>query len=122
MRQVEKKLIKLLRENRTGKASANTAVSAHPSNPSHLAVTLHGNTIAVYQPFTTGGGWRLMLSDCGWQTVTTKSRLNAILDAFAPGYGIRQENYVWYLIRPNGDETPWAGSAAFDQQGCVSDD
>ena len=33
----------------------------------------------------------------GWQSVTTKSRLNALLDEFAPSMGIFQKDWVWYL-------------------------
>ena len=38
-----------------------------------------------------------MLFDGGWQTVTTKSRLNALLDEFAAGTGVIQRNFEWFL-------------------------
>ena len=38
-----------------------------------------------------------MLFDGGWQTVTTKSRLNALLDEFSKGTGVIQRNFDWYL-------------------------
>lgn len=60
---------------------------------SYLA--LHGNTIAIlYHPTN-----KLMISSCGWQTNTTKERLNAL-----KGVRIHQKNFVWYL---NGEE--WDG-------------
>lgn len=121
-RKVEQLTVSFLRQNITGRASANTAVEQHPLHPQRLQVKLFGHAIANYTPFADRHGWRLELNDCGWRTVTTKSRLNALLDAFAPGYGIRQENFVWYLIRPGGEETPWEGAAVFTPQGCVSDD
>ena len=42
-----------------------------------------------------------MLFDGGWQTVTTKSRLNAILDEFAAGTGVIQRNFDWFLTYKN---------------------
>ena len=54
-------------------------------------VYLHGNHIA------TVGSDFLQIFDGGWQSVTTKSRLNALLDELKPGFGIFQKNWVWYL-------------------------
>ena len=34
---------------------------------------------------------------CGWQTVTTKSRLNAILDTFFHNVRIVQRQFEWYI-------------------------
>src|SRR5690625_3474921 len=96
-RKVEQLTVSFLRQNITGRASANPTVQPHPLHPQRLQAKLHGNPIATYPPFADAHGWRLELSDCGWRTVTTKSRLNALLAALAPGYGIRQENHVWYL-------------------------
>ena len=42
-----------------------------------------------------------MLFDGGWQTVTTKSRLNAILNEFSTGTGVIQRNYEWFLAYKN---------------------
>lgn len=55
---------------------------------------LHGNLIARMDD--TG----LNVSSGGWQSATTKERLNAL-----PGVSVSQKNYVWYL---NG--YPWDGS------------
>ena len=56
-----------------------------------IQVKLHGHTIARIFP-----GDRLILSSCGWETKTTKSRLNAILHRYNLN-GIYQENFVWYI-------------------------
>lgn len=55
---------------------------------------LHGNLIAEY--FHNTG--LLKINDAGWQTVTTKSRLNSLLPS---GSYIHQKNHIWYL---NGEE------------------
>jgi hypothetical protein len=59
-----------------------------------IRVFLHNNCIAkkVY-----GDG--IYLNSCGWETVTTKSRLNALLDLKDKIY---QKNFVWYW--KNGEE------------------
>ena len=56
---------------------------------------LHGNTIAVLH-----GDGTLMITDAGWQSNTTKERLNGL-----PNVNIHQKNFVWYL---NGEE--WNGN------------
>lgn len=63
-------------------------------NTSYLS--LHGNTIAILHHDTN----KLMISNCGWQTNTTKERLNGLKEV-----NIHQKNFVWYL---NGKE--WDGN------------
>ena len=60
---------------------------------SHVSdVYLHGNLIARI-----GETW-IELFDGGWQSNTTKSRLNAILaEHGVPGEGIFQKNYKWFF-------------------------
>ena len=60
-------------------------------------VYLHGNHIA------TVGADYCMLFDGGWQTVTTKSRLNALIEEFGPRCArIFQKNYQWYVHDEDG--------------------
>ena len=56
-------------------------------------VFLHGNHIATYNHVTK----ELALFDGGWQSVTTKSRLNALCDEFATGFGVFQKNWDWFV-------------------------
>ena len=56
-------------------------------------VFLHGNHIATYDHVTK----ELALFDGGWQTVTTKSRLNALCNEFATGFGVFQKNWDWFV-------------------------
>ena len=52
---------------------------------------LHGNTIAMnVEP------GKILLKDAGWQTTTTKERLNAILDLLGKSR-ISQKKGVWYI-------------------------
>jgi hypothetical protein len=58
---------------------------------------LHGNTIATIDQFN-----MLSISNAGWQSNTTKERLNGI-----PHVHIKQKNYQWYLngVEWNGEWT-----------------
>ena len=73
---------------------------------------LHDNVIAEFDSALNGArGCRgLKLRDAGWQTNTTKSRLNALLGAFREGSGIYQKQGEWYC--PDGTE--WAGVEWFN--------
>ena len=57
------------------------------------SVYLHGHRIADYC-HTKGKAW---ISSCGWETNTTKSRLNAILEEFVPERRIFQKNWQWFV-------------------------
>ena len=61
-------------------------------------VYLHGNHIA------TVGDDFVKIFDGGWQSNTTKSRLNAILHEFAYGVGVFQKNWEWFVCNNNKTE------------------
>jgi len=65
--------------------------------PNVTILKLHDNAIAYRynDPRRT-----LSITNCGWQTNTTKERLNAL-----PNVSIQQKNFIWYL---NGEE--WNGN------------
>ncbi len=49
------------------------------------------------------------VNDCGYQTTTTKSRLNAVLRALCVGCGIYQQDFQWYWWDLK-ETTVWEGS------------
>ena len=63
-------------------------------------VRLHGNKIAEI-----GDTW-LKLYDGGYQSATTKARLNAILEAHGNGERVFQKDYQWF-ISMNGEVRPF---------------
>ena len=77
---------------------ANTSVHHHNGV---AVVRLHGNKIAeVGDDFIT-------LFDGGWQSVTTKSRLNALMNEFcSPGEYVFQKAFQWF-IKANGVTVPF---------------
>jgi hypothetical protein len=70
----------------------NTSVSYNEETGESI-VRLHGNKIAVI------GENFLQVFDGGWQSNTTKSRLNALINRFCNAVtdGVYQRAYVWYL-------------------------
>lgn len=80
----------------------NTRVSYDAENDVN-EVYLFGNKIAVI-----GDTW-LELFDAGYQTNTTKSRLNAILSAHGNEEYVYQKNFNWFVSTSNG-EVPFNGN------------
>lgn len=62
------------------------------------AMYLFGNLIAKYIPKEN----KLWINACWRNTVTTKERLNWILEKFN-AWKIYQRNYVWYYMDKNGN-------------------
>ena len=97
MRKIESQMVAAIKDNKDLKV-ANTQVITY-SNISD--VYLHGNLIARI-----GETW-MELFDAGYQTATTKSRLNALLRAFGmEGEYIFQKNFQWFL-NYNGAPLPF---------------
>ena len=82
-------------------SSGNTTVI---QNRNEMEVFLHGNHIATLNKISMD----LRLFDGGWQSNTTKSRLNALLDEFVPSMGVFQKDFVWYVSdRLDGSVRPF---------------
>ena len=92
MRKIETEMNQAIRNGHAW-SKDNTCITYDPSNGMSAEVYLHGNHIATYFHDTR----ELQLFDGGWQTVTTKSRLNALCDEFAVGHGVFQKNWQWFI-------------------------
>ena len=92
MRKIEREMIQAIIDRRDWR-KANTRVSRHNNN---MRVYLHDNCIAEY---TEDG--QLFVNHCGWETVTTKSRLNSLINFVADPLknGIYQRCYKWFITR-----------------------
>mgnify|MGYP000093524191 FL=1 len=100
MRQIEAKMNKAMRHFLPF-SSGNTTVVQHRNE---MEVFLHGNHIATLNKISMD----LRLFDGGWQSNTTKSRLNALLDEFVPSMGVFQKDFVWYVSdRLDGSVRPF---------------
>ena len=91
MRKIEQQMNRAI-SNKTDWSSSNTRVEFNDStNCSN--VFLHGHNIATVDHATNA----VKLSSCGWQTNTTKSRLNAILSEVKYGCSVFQKNFDWFV-------------------------
>ena len=90
--------------NKNNWCNTNTQVN-YNSNTDCSAVYLHGNQIATVDHNTNA----LKLSSCGWHSVTTKSRLNAILQEVMYGASVYQKAFDWYLSYNNQTVDFWDG-------------
>ena len=101
MRKVEQQMNEAIL-NRKDFFKGNTSVENYitETGAREAVVKLHGNHIATV-------GDTLQICDAGWQTVTTKSRLNALCNEFAYGCYVFQKNYEWFLGDADGNKMPF---------------
>ena len=100
MRKIETEMNAAISNNENW-ASGNTEVihTCDNVNAPVSHVYLHGNKIAEV------GDNFIKLFDGGWQSNTTKSRLNAILvEHGVPGEYVFQKNFEWFIRLWNGTE------------------
>ena len=89
MRKIEEQMNTAIRYRRNW-AGSNTMVRV---SREVVEVFLHGNHIASVDTATND----LTLFDGGWQSVTTKSRLNALIEEFTPEGLIFQKDWQWFI-------------------------
>ena len=89
MRKIEQQMVAAIQANKNW-SSGNTQVV---TNCGVSTVYLHGNKIALVDNNS------LTVFDGGWQSNTTKSRLNALINAFCNAFtdGVFQKDFVWYV-------------------------
>ena len=95
MRKLEKQMNFAL-SNKGNWAGSNTTV-LYNENTNCSSVLLHGHQIATLDHNTKA----LKLSSCGYETVTTKSRLNAILEEVKWGCRVFQKQFEWFISYNN---------------------
>ena len=93
MRKIEQQMNTAIANGKSEWKSGNTCVVTH-NKVAH--VFLHGNKIAEV------GDNFIVLMDGGWQSKTTKSRLNAILSEHGcAGECVFQQNFEWFVNMKN---------------------
>ena len=107
MRKIESQMIAALKGN-INWTSANTAVVFENDEKNTSTVYLHGNKIAELDEDS------LTVFDGGYQSKTTKSRLNVLINEFCNAItdGIFQENFQWF-VRDNNEVKKFTGSYTF---------
>ena len=90
MRKIEKQMCAAVQSNKNWQ-SGNTAVYFDPETGISI-VRLHGNKIAEVSDTD------MTIFDGGYQSTTTKSRLNALCEYFCiDGEGVFQKDFAWYV-------------------------
>ena len=95
MRKIEQQMCDAIANNKNWK-SGNTSV-CYSADYNTSRVYLHDNLIAIVSDTD------VEVFDGGWQSATTKSRLNAICSRFCvAGEGIYQRDFKWYIHKLAG--------------------
>ena len=89
MRKIEQQMCAAIQADKNW-SSGNTQVV---TNDGVSTVYLHGNKIAMVDDTS------LTIFDGGWQSNTTKSRLNALINRFCNGVtdGVHQSKFEWFI-------------------------
>ena len=98
MRKIEQKMNYAIR-NGIAWSQGNTCTTFDQEG--RTLVYLHGNLISAISKYS------ITIYDGGWQSNTTKSRLNAILDEVIPGTSVIQRDFTWYIVYQDGTKSPF---------------
>ena len=109
MRKLEKQMNFAL-SHKSNWAGSNTTVTFNEST-NCSQVLLHGHNIATLDHTTKA----LKLSSCGYETVTTKSRLNAILFELKTGCRVFQKKFEWFIGNNQATKSFFDGMILLDE-------
>ena len=90
-------------------SGSNTQVN-YNSNTNCSSIYLHGHQIATVDHNLKA----VKLSSCGYETRTTKSRLNALLQEVKYGCSIFQKNFDWFVKYNDEGASCWDGMILID--------
>ena len=110
MRKIEKNMNSAIWSKKNWAGSNTTVITENDIS----TVMLHGNHIATYYHDTK----ELALFDGGWQSNTTKSRLNALCAEFATGFGVFQKNWEWFISDFSNNKKEFADGITVNYSGC----
>ena len=108
MRKLERQL-NFAVSNKGNWAGSNTQVTYNEST-NCSSVCLHGHHIATYDHNLKA----VKLSSCGYETRTTKSRLNALLEEVKFGCKVFQKDFAWFVGYQDQVASFWDGMILID--------
>ena len=108
MRKIERQMNFAI-SNKGNWCGSNTSVSYNDST-NCSSIYLHGHQIATVDHNLKA----VKLSSCGYETVTTKSRLNAILQEVKYGCSVFQKNFNWFVSYRDQTASFWDGMILLD--------
>ena len=75
-------------------------------------VVYHKTAVVKFIPYPTGD--RLVtINSGGWDTPTTKLRMNQTSNQFSLGFSVWQRNHLWYVTLPEGGTIPFEDHMSF---------
>ena len=95
--------------NKSDWSGSNTQVTYNNST-NCSSIHLHGHLIATFDHNLRA----VKLDSCGYETVTTKSRLNAILEEVKYGCKVFQKNFNWFVSYNDETASFWDGMILID--------
>ena len=95
--------------NKSDWSGSNTQVTYNNST-NCSSIHLHGHLIATFDHNLRA----VKLDSCGYETVTTKSRLNAILEEVKYGCKVFQKNFDWFVSYNGETASFWDGMILID--------
>ena len=95
--------------NKSDWSGSNTQVTYNNST-NCSSIHLHGHLIATFDHNLRA----VKLDSCGYETVTTKSRLNAILEEVKYGCKVFQKNFNWFVKYNDQVASFWDGMILLD--------
>jgi hypothetical protein len=84
----------------------NTRISTDNGTTS---ITLHSTVVVQFSRD------RIRLHSGGWQTVTTKARMNQASNQFGLGYTVFQKDFEWFVTLPSGYTIPFEDGMTFQR-------
>ena len=108
MRKIEREM-NFAVSNKANWSKSNTQV-CYNDNTNCSSIYLHGHQIATVDHNTNA----VKLSSCGYETNTTKSRLNALLSEVKYGAKVYQKNWDWFVSFNNQVQSFFDGMILLD--------
>ena len=112
MRKIEREMNNAVK-NKIAWSKSNTCTT-FSSDLKECFIYLHGNHIATYN-YTLK---ELELYDGGWQSNTTKSRLNALCYELATGFSVFQKNWDWFVSDFQNTVVDFTDGITVNYNGC----
>lgn len=78
-------------------------------NTDHGGVTYHQTNIVYWND------GKVTLNSGGWETVTTKRKMNQASIQFGLGYSVYQKDFEWFVDLPSGETVPFKDNMTFDR-------
>ena len=83
-----------------------------------ISATDDGRQQVIYQktPIVVWGDKTITLRSDGWETVTTKRKMKQASNQFGLGFGVRQQNGIWFVDLPSGGVTKFEDGMTFERE------